>query len=46
MGSALGDGQVRHEVIGAGAVPVFLAVGCVDDIAGIEFDRLLAAHLD
>jgi hypothetical protein len=46
MGSALSDGQVRHEVIGRGAVPVFLVVGCEDDIAGIKFDDVLPAHLD
>jgi hypothetical protein len=46
MGGALGDGQVRHEVVGRGAVPVFFAVGGVDDVAGFEFDGLLPAHLD
>jgi large repetitive protein len=31
---AFGDRQVGEEVIGAGAVPVLLTVGCVDDVAG------------
>ena len=43
---ALGDGQVGHEVIGSGAVPVLFAVGREDDIAWAEFDDLLSAGLD
>ncbi|HTX80763.1 MAG TPA: hypothetical protein VME44_01185 [Streptosporangiaceae bacterium] len=31
---------------GAGAVPVLLAVGCEDDVAGIELGDLLSAGLD
>jgi hypothetical protein len=27
-------------------LPLFLAVRCEDDIAGIKFDDLLPAHLD
>jgi hypothetical protein len=46
MGYALGEGQVRHEVMGRRAVPVFLAVGREDDIAGIKCDDVLPAHLD
>jgi hypothetical protein len=33
-------------MVGPGAVPVFFAVGCVDDIAGVELDELLPAGLD
>jgi MmyB-like transcription regulator ligand binding domain len=43
---ALGDGQVGHEVIGPGAVPVLFAVGREDDIARAEFDDLVSARLD
>jgi hypothetical protein len=46
VGSAFGDGQVRHEVIGSGAVPVFFAVGCEDDVAGVELSDLLSAGLN
>jgi hypothetical protein len=46
VGRAFGDGQVRHEVVEAGAVPVFFAVGCEDDVAGIEIGDLLSAGLD
>jgi hypothetical protein len=46
MWGALSDRQMRHEVVGRGAVPVFFAMGCVDDIAGIGFDDLLPAHLN
>jgi len=44
--SPLGDGQVCHEVVGTGAVPVFFSVGREDHVAGIELDHLLAADLD
>jgi hypothetical protein len=43
---SLGDRQVGHVVIRGGAVPVFLAVGSVDDVARAELDRVLAADLD
>src|SRR5690349_11976096 len=33
-------------MVGTGAVPVFFAVGCIGDIAGVECDDLLAAYLD
>jgi hypothetical protein len=46
VGGALGDGEVCHEVIWRGAVPVLFAVGCEDDISGAEFDDLLPARLD
>src|ERR1700722_10658030 len=42
---ALGDGQVGHEVPGAGSMPVLLAVGSEDDVAGTELHPLLAARL-
>lgn len=45
VGRALGDGEAGHEVIRSGAVPVLLAVGREDDIAGVEFDNLLPARL-
>lgn len=43
---AFGDGQMAHEVVGPGTVPVFLAVGREDDVARIELDDLLPAGLD
>lgn len=43
---ALSDRQMRHEAVGRGAVPVFFARGCEDDIAGVEFDDPLPGHLD
>jgi hypothetical protein len=45
-GRAFGDGQVRHELVRAGAMPVLLAVGCEDDVAGTELGDLLSADLD
>src|SRR6266550_2290228 len=42
---ACGDGEVGHEVVGRGAVPVLLVVGCVDDIAGADLDGVAAAGL-
>jgi acetyl esterase/lipase len=42
---ALGDRQVGHEVPGAGPVPVLLAVGCEDHVAGTDVDPLLTPRL-
>ena len=42
-GRALGDGDVGHEVLVAGAVPVLLTVRREVDVAGPELDDLLAA---
>jgi hypothetical protein len=39
-------GQVSHEVVGPSAVPVFLPIGRVDDIAGVECDDVFAPHQD
>jgi hypothetical protein len=46
VGSAFGDGEVGHEVIRCGAMPVLFAVGREDDISGVEFDDLLPVHLN
>ena len=43
VGGYFGEGQVGHEVIWGGAVPVFFSVGRVDDVPGAELDGLLAA---
>src|ERR1700721_2609114 len=43
--AAFGDGQMGQEMIGTGAVPVLFAVGSEDDIAGPQFDDLLAPGL-
>lgn len=43
---ALGDGKVCHEVIRARAVPVLLAIRREDDIACVQLDDPLTAHLD
>src|SRR2546426_12273962 len=45
VGVALGHGEVGHEVIGGGAVPVPLG-GRVDDVAGADGDDGLATGLD
>jgi NADPH:quinone reductase-like Zn-dependent oxidoreductase len=46
MRAALGDGQVGHEVPGAGTMPVLFPVRSEDDVTGIELDDLLAPGLD
>jgi hypothetical protein len=33
-------------MVGTGAMPVFFAVGRIDDVAWAEIDDLLAAYLD
>src|SRR3954469_13948495 len=45
-GRAAGDGEVGHEVVVAGAVPVLLRVVGVVDVAGAELDDVVAAPLD
>src|SRR6266567_8761629 len=42
---AFGQGEVGHEVVGCGAVPVPLLRGCVDDVAGTDADDAAAAGL-
>ena len=42
----LGDGQMGHEVLGTGTVPVLFAVRGEHDITGTEFDDLLTSGLD
>jgi acetyl esterase/lipase len=42
---ALGDRQVGHEVAGAGPVPVLLAVGREDHVAGADLGSVLAPRL-
>ena len=39
---AFGDGEVGHEVVGGGAMPVLLVGGCVDDVAGSDLDDVAA----
>jgi hypothetical protein len=43
--SALGDGDVGHEVLGGGAVPVLFAIGCIDHVAGAYLDGGSTARL-
>src|SRR3954466_6886536 len=45
-GVAFGDGDVGHEVGGGAAVPVLLAAGDADDVAGTDGDERSAAGLD
>src|SRR3954447_18440152 len=45
-GVALGDGDVGHEVGGSAAVPVLLAAGDADDVAGPDRDERSPAGLD
>jgi len=40
-GRPLGDGDVRHEVVVSGTVPVFLTVWCDVDVAGADLDDFL-----
>src|SRR5437667_4077508 len=42
----LPQGEVDHEVVRGGAVPVLLAGGRIDDIAWVRLDDLAAAGLD
>src|SRR6266704_4460818 len=46
FGVALGQGQVGHEVVRGGAVPVPLVPGDIDDVAGTDPDDGSAAGLD
>src|SRR3954452_12529517 len=46
LGVAFGDGDVGHEPIGPGAVPVLLAAGNADDVAGADNDDRATARLD
>jgi hypothetical protein len=45
-GDGFGDGQVGHEVVGCGAVPVPLVGGRVDDVTGADLLDVTAAGLD
>jgi hypothetical protein len=40
-----GDGEVVHEVIRPGTVPVLFTVWSEHDTAGIQFDDLLTSYL-
>src|SRR5439155_10188246 len=42
---ALRHGEVGHEVVGCGAVPVPLVSGCVDHVAGTDVDDVAAPGL-
>jgi hypothetical protein len=44
-GDGFGDGQVGHEVLGGGAVPVLLVGRRVDDVARADLGDLAAAGL-
>src|SRR4029453_16281606 len=46
LAGALPHRQVAHELVGGGAVPVPLARGRVDGLAGMDLDDLAAAGLD
>jgi hypothetical protein len=43
VGGTVGDGDVGHEVLVVGAVPVLLTVGCEVSVAGPELDDALTA---
>src|SRR2546426_564266 len=44
-GVALGEGEVCHEVVGGGAVPVFFARGDADDVTGTDTNERPTARL-
>jgi len=46
VGSTFRDGQMSHEVIRTGAVPVFFSVRRVDHITWVECDRRFTTCLD
>jgi hypothetical protein len=46
LGGAFGDGEVGHEVVGGGAVPVPLVGGRAHDLAGVDGDDGLATGLN
>ena len=46
MRGPFGDREVRQEMAGSGPVPVLLAVGGVDDVAGPDLERRRVTSLD
>lgn len=46
LGGAFGDGDVSHEVVGRGSVPVLLAAGDANHVTGTDGEERSTARLD